>query len=154
MTGYEGFIFDSQEEEDGKMTLLSGRYSGPPEAQDIEAELGKLSLDLRQHILNFVANRGDFDTHVHRLVYLLKVDANRYSFIVKYYPSPKLSLPDLERHYRKWDTADNVHLLPPESELCGALISLSSPYASSAIQRWYEGGLRADTARSYIMGAE
>ena len=96
ITGYKGFIFDSQEEEDRKIILLSGQYSGPPEVQDIETELSKLSLDLYQYILNFITNRGDFDTYVHYLVYLLKVDTNRYSFIIKYYLSPKLSLPDLE----------------------------------------------------------
>lgn len=76
MTGYKGFIFNPQEVEDEKITLLLGQYSSPPKAQYVEAKLGKLSRDLRDYILKFITNRGDFKTCVYRLVYILKVDAN------------------------------------------------------------------------------
>lgn len=145
MAGYEAFIFDPQEEEDEKITLLS-EYSGPSEVQEVEAELGKLSLGLREHISKFVTNRGDFKTYVHRLVYLSKVDANRYSFIVKYFPSPALSMLDLERLYCAWVATEHGISLP-EPALPGVLVLLSKPYTLSALQRWigtcYEEGTGA-----------
>lgn len=128
MTGYEGFIFDPREAEDERMTLLAAWYSGYHVVQDVNAELGRLMPDLRESILEFVAGRGDFSTHVHQLVYLLRVDADRLFFIAKYYPSPELTSAKLEQLYREWVAAECGHVSQPQSDVHGALVSLSEPY--------------------------
>lgn len=150
MTGYEGFIFDPREAEDERMTLLAAWYPGYQGVQDVNAELGRLMPDLRESILEFVACRGDFSTHVHQLVYLLRVDADRHFFIAKYYPSPELTSVKLEELYREWVAAECGYVSHPQSDLHGALVSLSEPYRLSVLERWVKSTCEEGKGHEHI----
>lgn len=133
MTGYEGFLFDPQDEGDDMMLL--DRWPCKVDVQDISVALGKLTPRSRECILEFVENRGDYMTFKHDLFFITENTDGACFFVIKYYPDPGLSLPQLKQLYSDEVSASNGHR-PSEPEAQGTLVHLSEPWDSSAIQRW------------------
>lgn len=111
----------------------------PEQTYDIphtEAKLDTLSPEAREHIVEFVMNRGDYATHLRRLIHLSGDNRGGYVFVVEYYLAPELSISGLERVYNMWACGREPESSP---KLGGEYITLSEPRFVSALQRWATG---------------